>query len=153
MSLARRRLETALWECDRQVEALKGALADWHNEKPADWTTIEQSSALVRILDQLLYRFTKLQDAIGSRMIPATLAVLSEPFEEWPMIDRLNRLERLGYLDTAAWMRWREVRNRLTHEYPDQAEHRAEALRLAVVAADNLLTCYQLWRAKLAHLA
>lgn len=153
MSLARKRLDTALWECDRQRDAMMGAFTDWHAAAPADWTVIEQNPVLVRILDQLLYRFTKLQDAVGIRLIPATLAVLSEPFEEWPMIDRLNRLERLGYLNTAAWMRWREVRNRLAHEYPDQAERRAEALRLAVAAANDLLACYEAWRAKLASLS
>lgn len=36
---------------------------------------------------------------VGERLIPATLAGLREPFEDWPMRDRLNRLEKLGYLD------------------------------------------------------
>ncbi len=150
MSLARKCLETGCWQCDRQVEAIVGALTDWHAAAPVDWTVIEQNPILVRILDLLLYRLTKLQDAVGMRLIPGTSAILSEPFEEWPMIVRLTRL---GYLNTAEWMRWREVRNRLTHEYPDQAERRAEALRLAVTAAAELLVCYQVWRARLAGLS
>jgi len=38
-------------------------------------------------------RFQKLQDAVGERLLPATLA---EPYEDWPMPDRLDRLERLA---------------------------------------------------------
>ena len=45
------------------------------------------------------------------------------------MRDRLNRLEKLGYLDVDNWLAWREVRNRLAHEYPDQPELRFAALR------------------------
>ena len=29
---------------------------------------------------------------------------LHEPFEDWPMRDRLNRLEKLGYLDVDNWL-------------------------------------------------
>jgi len=59
---------------------------------------LETDPERLRILDQLLFRFSKLQDALGIRLVPATLAALAEPFEEWPMIDRLNRLEKLGAL-------------------------------------------------------
>ena len=36
---------------------------------------------------------------MGLRLIPAKLAVLLEPYEEWSMQDRLNRLEKLGFID------------------------------------------------------
>ena len=45
--------------------------------------------------------FIKLQDALGERLLPATLSELRAPFEEWPMRDRLDRLERLGYIAAA----------------------------------------------------
>lgn len=32
----------------------------------------------------------------GERLVPATLAILHEPFEAWPLRDRLNRLEKQG---------------------------------------------------------
>ena len=49
-----------------------------------------------------MFRFTKLQDALGERLLPATLQQLAEPFEDWPMRDRLNRLEKLGFLNVVA---------------------------------------------------
>ena len=54
------------------------------------------------------------------------------------MIDRLNRLEKLGYLDVDAWLRWRETRNRLAHEYPDHPETRFAAIQAAIAASRAL---------------
>jgi len=69
--------------------------------------------------DQLVLRFTKLQDTMGTRLFPATLQVLQEPYEERPMIDKLQRLEKLGYLtSTEQWHMMRVVRNRFAHDYP-----------------------------------
>ena len=95
------KLATALWEADRHLRTLQDALAD----RDADagsvtrWEALEVNRLKVRLVDQLLFRFTKLQDAFGERLIPATLGLLQEPFEAWPMRDRLNRLEKLGILD------------------------------------------------------
>ena len=93
------RLETARWETQRHADALQGALREWDALPAQPWFALESDPLLVRLLDQILYRFLKLQDAVGERLLPATLAVLHEPFEDWPMRDRLDRLERLGYLD------------------------------------------------------
>jgi hypothetical protein len=146
------RLVTARWEGDRHLDALQGALEDWRFAPAADLRALEADREKMRILDQILFRFTKLQDAMGSRLVPATLDALSEPFEEWPMIDRLNRLERLGYIRVDDWLRWRETRNRLAHEYPENLEIRFAAITAAIDAATELSTAYQLWRRKLASL-
>jgi len=142
-------LATALWEADRHLATLESALQDWHAAPAANLAQLEADSERLRILDQLLFRFSKLQDALGLRLIPATLAVLSEPFEEWPMIDRLNRLEKLGFIEVDDWLRWREIRNRLAHEYPDHPETRFAAIEAAVAAARDLAAAYRAWRAKL----
>ncbi len=71
------------------------------------------------------------------------------PCEDWAMIDRLNRLEKLGYVRTDDWLSWRETRNRLAHEYPDDLETRFAAIESAVVAAGELAAAYRTWRSKL----
>lgn len=143
------RLAAALWEADRHRRILAEALAEWDRSPAADWQSLESDRGCVRLVDQMLYRFLKLQDAVGERMVPATLAALNEPCEDWPMRDRLNRLEKLGYLDVDAWLAWREVRNRLAHEYPDHPELRFAALLAAIAAAHALLNRYGTWRARL----
>ena len=136
MSNAADRLSLARWEADRHVAALDQARAEWRALPAPTWQDIEQDVQLRRLTDQILFRFMKLQDALGERLIPATLSELREPFEDWPMRDRLDRLERLGYLDVELWLRWREVRNRLAHEYPDAPEMRHAALLSAIAAGE-----------------
>jgi hypothetical protein len=143
------RLAVARWVTGRHCEALASALADWAALPPGSWDELEANPSRVRLLDQILYRFTKLQDAVGERLIPATLAWLAEPYEDWPMRDRLDRLERLGYLDTTTWLEWRDVRNRLAHEYPDRPDLRWATLGAALAAAGSLLLCARHWLSRL----
>lgn len=81
-------------------------LAQLDDEQVQDW-------------DQFILRFTKLQDAFGAQLYPALLAHLQEPYEDRPMLDKLNRLEKMGYLASAEqWQTLRVIRHRLTHDYP-----------------------------------
>ena len=148
-SVPQARLTAALWECDRHCAALLEALKDWHSRPTPDAQALESDSSLRRLTDQILYRFTKLQDAMGERLIPATLGWLREAYEAWPMRDRLDRLEKLGFLDVNAWLQWRDVRNRLAHEYPDQAALRHLAVLAAVATATAMVKALQAWRARL----
>jgi hypothetical protein len=143
------KLAAAIWEADRHLATLAQALAEWDRAPATDWKTLEADRDRVRLVDQLLFRFIKLQDAVGERLVPASLTALDEPYEDWSMRDRLNRLEKLGYLDVDNWLTWREVRNRLAHEYPDKPELRFAALLAAINAAHGLATLYRQWRARL----
>ncbi len=143
------RLAAVLWEADRHVKTLTDALVEWDKISVTDMQMLEADRGRVRLTDQLLFRFIKLQDALGERLVPATLAGLAEPFEDRPMRDRLNRLEKLGFLDVDNWLAWREVRNRLAHEYPDRPELRFAALLAAIEAARGVAALYRQWRQRL----
>ena len=143
------RLAAALWEADRHAQILQEALGEWRADPATGWEALDADRLKIRLVDQLLFRFTKLQDALGERLIPATLGLLQEPFEAWPMRDRLNRLEKLGFLDVTQWLDWREIRNRLAHEYPDQPELRFAALLKAINAAGDLAELYERWRRRI----
>ncbi|HMO45596.1 MAG TPA: hypothetical protein PKB14_06150 [Rubrivivax sp.] len=145
------RLAVALWEADRHAAALSEALAEWAAQAALDMAQLERDRLLLRLTDQILFRFTKLQDALGERLVPATLQRLAEPFEDWPMRDRLERLQKLGYLPVDDWLRWRELRNRPAHEYPDQPELRFAVLKAAIGAAGELATAYAHCRQMLAQ--
>jgi hypothetical protein len=142
-------LAGVFWEADRHLAVLTEALEEWNRLPTITWQLLEGDHARVRIVDQILFRFIKLQDTVGERLIPATLASLYEPLEDRPMRDRLNRLEKLGYLDVDHWLSWREIRNKLAHEYPDQPDIRFASLLAAIGAAKALATLYQSWRARL----
>lgn len=143
------KLVSALSEADRHLNTLTEALIAWDVLPLMTWQALESDRARVRIVDQLLFRFIKLQDTVGERLLPATLSKLREPFEEWPMRDRLNRLEKLGYLNVNTWLAWREVRNMLAHEYEDNPEIRFATLMSAIDAAKALSALYRSWRTRL----
>ena len=143
------RLAIALWEADRHAAALSDALAEWVAAPALDMAQLERDRLLLRLADQILFRFTKLHDALGERLVPATLQRLAESFEDWPMRDRLERLEKLGYLAVDDWLRWRELRNRLAHEYPDQPELRFAVLKAAIGAAGEIVAAYARWKDRL----
>ncbi len=145
------RLRAALWEADRHCAALREALADWHGLPAPCSAALDQDSSLRRLTDQILYRFTKLQDTMGERLVPATLSSLLESHDLWPMRDRLDRLEKLGFLDINQWLAWRDVRNRLAHEYPDAPELRHAAVLAAIAAASALMSAYAHWKAALSQ--
>ena len=144
------RLAAARWEADRHASVLEEALAQWAVlVAPTDMAAVEADKDLRQLTDQILFRFLKLQDTLGERLTPATLNALLEPYENWPMRDRLDRLEKLGYLEVDDWLRWRDLRNRLAHEYPDQSELRHAQLLAAVAGAAEMLLAYRAWAARL----
>jgi hypothetical protein len=85
----------------------------------------------VAVLDQFIYRFTKLQDALGSRLFPALAVLVIGDEEPRPFLDTLNRLEKAGVLESVeTWQTLRVLRNNLAHDYPDSVEQCAATLNL-----------------------
>ncbi len=91
----------------------------------------EMDDETVSFLDQYIFRFSKLQDIMGSRLFPSVLEYLAEPMNDRPFIDLLNRLERLGIIDSAMdWIELRRVRNEISHEYPTSLPERIEGINI-----------------------
>lgn len=108
---------------------------------PLTGEQLEQASPeLIRLLDQFVLRFIKLQDTLGTHVLRQfAVQVLAEPVEDSAFIDVLNLLERRGYLMVDQWALQRSTRNILTHEYPDDPLRQALALSAAQVAARQLV--------------
>ena len=62
-------------------------------------------------------------------------------------------LEKLGYLGVDDWLRWRELRNRLAHEYPDQPDLRFATLKTSIAAAHEMVAAYAAWKQRLEGVA
>lgn len=93
----------------------------------------------VAALDQYIYRFTKWQDAMGTRLINQSLQLLAEDTEPMAFIDKLNRLEKLGALrSTTEWLELRQLRNTLAHEYSDDAGELAEGINTLYAKAGDI---------------
>jgi len=100
-------------------------------------------------LDMLTTRFSKLQDVIGSKIFPLILVSLSEDVPT-ANIDKFNLLEKLGYIDSAAWwISLREIRNQITHDYPDDYDLIAINMTAMLPKVKELLTYWQQLKSKL----
>lgn len=134
------RLQDAWRECERNIYHLCRALASLSPILPMTGERFEHlTDTQVQSVDQFILRFTKLQDAMGSRLFPAILQYLQEPYEERPMLDKLNRLEKLSYIQSAeAWQNIRNTRNKFAHDYPDDWEKNAALINLACEAGENM---------------
>ncbi len=118
------KLQPALYECQQHRMRLWSAWEEAITYKELQVGCNEElSEEQIRTIDQLLFRFGKLQDAIGTRLLPATLQLVQEWRDNEPFLDKLNRAEKLGMLPPAEqWQILRELRNQTAHEYPDQQD-------------------------------
>lgn len=134
------RLVEAWQQCERHLHHLRHAMAAIQPSLPMSADRLSSlDDEAVQDWDQLILRFTKLQDTLGARLFPAALDVLQEPFEDRPMLDKLNRLEKLGYLTSVdQWHALRVIRNRFAHDYPQDDALKAAYLNEAAAAVPVL---------------
>lgn len=134
------RLHEAWRQCERHLHHLKHALEAVRRSLPMSAPSLKTlDDEAVQDWDQLILRFTKLQDTMGARLFPATLDVLQESYEDRPMIDKLHRLEKLGYLGSVEqWYELRVIRNRFAHDYPEDDALKAAYLNEAAGAVPVL---------------
>jgi hypothetical protein len=133
-------LQSARGVCQGHVEALTDALADLGQRRlqASDLASVGKQDK--RLLDQFAYRYTRLQDDMGSRLMPGVLRALGEDVAAMPALDRFNRLEQLGWLPSAEeWSDLRRLRNEFAHEYPEAPLDRFQRLSSAIEAAQRLL--------------
>lgn len=114
------RLKREFEICDRHLLRISEALSGLKSVLPL---TVERYASLeleqIRCLDQFIFRFSKLQDAIGAKIFRHVLLYLDEDVAALPMRDLLNRLERYQLIESAEeWVYIRELRNEIAHDYP-----------------------------------
>jgi hypothetical protein len=60
-----------------------------------------------------------------------------------PMLDRLSRMEQLGWLpDAEQWAELRRIRNEFAHDYPETTEERFERMQLAITSAQTVIELF-----------
>lgn len=101
------------------------------------------SDEQISFFELLTSRMGKLQDTMGAQLFPLTLALIGEQNERHSMIDKLNLLEKLGFIDRASfWQDLRNLRNEITHEYENELDKQKDKIHLAVEAAKALLSAF-----------
>lgn len=123
-SLLIEKIERIINECDKHLYRINTAYNKSSKLLPFDAEKYERlSDEEVEHIDQYLFRFSKLQDAMGTKLFRYILLFLEENIEGKPFIDILNRMEKLSLIKSAAvWRELRDIRNELAHQYDDDAE-------------------------------
>ncbi len=86
----------------------------------------------ITYIDQFLFRFALLQDAMGEKLFRNLLINVGENPKTLTFIDLLNRLDELELLEKDSWFTLRKFRNITTHEYPDLEEEIIDTLNTLV---------------------
>ena len=106
--------------CDRHILRIKealGQLSDLFPLSVTDYANLD--SERIRCMDQFIFRFSKLQDAMGAKIFRYALAYMDEDVRSLPMRDLLNLMERYHWIEHAEeWFYIRELRNEIAHDYP-----------------------------------
>jgi len=128
----RDRLQEAVLLCSIHAERMRFAWEKIKTHFPLDkekYTRLQPEE--LSFIDQLIFRFSKLQDSMGGKLFPAMLENLGEDIEGLPFIDKLAKLEELNIIPSAdEWILLRETRNIVTHEYPFLTEEVIQGLNL-----------------------
>lgn len=134
----------ALNECNIHLKRLTFArekISSLIPLKPEIYEKIEEDK--ISYIDQLIYRFTKLQDTMGDSLFPSILKSLEEDPEQMSMLDILNRLEKLNIISSAEeWIRLRNLRNEFTHEYEDNLEENSKLINSLYKEVNAIYTLF-----------
>lgn len=124
------RLNSSLQKCSMHLNRLHYASSQVYKLFPLSSVTyFTLSEATIGNIDQLIFRFTKLQDEIGNNTFRLLLEYLQEDIADKPFRDILNILERLNIIESSdTWLSLRELRNDLTHEYPELIDETIDKL-------------------------
>ena len=143
-SLIRKKWIAALDECDAHIVRIQNAMDHLADNLPLTKEVYDfLDDQEIAYIDQIVFRFLKLQDTVGKKIFPLGLILLGEDVQGLSFIDLLNKLEALGMLPSPSkWMEWREMRNDLTNEYPDVVEDRIDALNTLKNVLAEMLDVY-----------
>jgi len=132
--------------CQTHAERLNWALTKLAGKRPIDVQTIQNLTDMdLAIFDQLIVRFSKLQDVMGAKLLPAVLALTHEEGDLSTFINKLNRLEKIGAIESVdQWLKLRELRNQFSHDYPDEPEIQASLLNKSFAMSEQLLASLKL---------
>ncbi len=125
-------LKNVISECRKHLLRMNNAFEKIKPSLPIVPERIEHlSDDEVEHIDQFIYRFSKLQDAVGQKLFKAVLSSLGESVDNKSVLDIFFRLEQLEIIKNYdGWEELRNIRNDIAHEYEENDRETAEKLNL-----------------------
>jgi len=113
----------------KRAKAALNEISQWEN---IDCKVFEEFEK-VKTIDTFIYRFIKLQDLMGEKLFKIFLDSLGEYKDNMSLLDTLDKLEKFEIIDDAnKWMEYRKLRNKLTHEYPNNEQDIIDGILLSI---------------------
>ena len=126
----RLKIQKYLNECDKHKIRIEKSYTKVKKIFPISASRYQSlSDDEIEAIDQYLFRFAKLQDALGNSLFRLIVSEYEDDTHQLTFIDILNRLEKIGVLDDVnIWRKLRDIRNDISHQYDDEPQEMAEAL-------------------------
>ena len=125
-------IEDIIQKVELHKKRAKAALDEIKEWKKID-SEIFEDFEKIKVIDTFIYRFIKLQDMMGDKLFKIFLNEIGEYKDNMSLLDVLDKLEKFEIIeDSNRWMEYRKLRNRLTHEYPNNEDEVIEGILVAV---------------------
>jgi len=93
------------------------------------------------IIDAIAFRFLKVQSLLGEKVFKNFLYSLGYNIDI-SFLEILSELEKLNILNRKEWIKLREIRNKISHEYPNEIDEVIDNLNLMIENIDYLEKIY-----------
>jgi len=134
-----------LYECNKHIEKLEDAKEYLREVMPLTKEKYVQIDKITSsFIDQLNFRFSKLQDTMGESIFKSILILSKENVKKMTFLDILNRLEELEVLNKNEWLELREIRNEIAHEYSFNQDEVVDNINLIYQKTNTLIDIYSL---------
>ena len=130
----RQKLIDNLQECRIHYERLKIALKELEKNysfvlSMQSYEKLLENIQDVAFSDQVIYRFSKLQDTMGAKLFKSLLLYQGENVDK-PFLDILSQLEKMEIVEVEEWFEIRDLRNEISHDYGNDIQKGLEMLNM-----------------------
>ncbi len=139
------RIERYLFEANRHISHIESA----KEELNVPVINYDDLSKLEKFaLNTLIFRFSKLQDLIGTKLFRYYLDYSGLYANDMGFFDLLKEIEKEGIVDIDTWQQLRELRNDIAHEYPHEMAEMLEKINLLIEKSEDLIVILRTIEAK-----
>lgn len=132
-----------LKDIDKQFSKIELIVSEIKSYLPLKTEDMEDIDR-IKTIDSFILRFGKIQDIMGEKLFPIFLEELQEYKTSMSLIDILHKLEKLNILNTDDWIKLRQIRNTMTHEYPDNTNEIIATITSAIENFETMKNIYKL---------
>ncbi len=135
----KKRLNSYFIETQKHIELIEESLDVLEKKVPIkDYGSLNQLERFA--LNALIFRFSKLQDLIGAKIFRNYLEYSGFNTTEKSFFDILKEIEKEGIIDIDSWNELRVLRNKIAHDYPEDADEVIESINLFISRVEVVIS-------------